>query len=428
MAILNRQKSPKIQNISKIKMNKAVLKTLSNGLPVYLINSGTQDVMKIEFLFDAGHWYEKQSLVATAANGMMSEGSKKYSGHEIAEKFDFLGTFFQLNVDNDTASVSILTLNRHLSESLEIVEDVIKNPAYPKNEFETYIAKKKQQFNVESTKVKTQARRKFNELLFGENHPYGSTTKMEDFDKLNIKKLQDFHKLYYHSGNCKIIISGKIAGNTIKLLDKFFGKDDWKTNTKTSAPKFKINSTKQNQHILLKDDAVQSAVRIGKVTFNKLHADYMGLQVLNTILGGYFGSRLMSNIREDKGYTYGIGSVLASFKHSGLFVIVSEVGADVCSAAIKEIYFELDKLCKEKVSEEELLLVKNYMLGEMIRLFDGPFALADAFKSLLEHNLDYDYYDRFIETIKNITPDDLQKLAKKYFKPDTMIEVVAGKK
>ena len=166
---------------------------------------------------------------------------------------------------------------------------------------------------------------------------------------------------------------------------------------------------------------------MGKILFNKTHPDFMGLTVLNTVFGGYFGSRLMMNIREDKGFTYGIGSGLVSLHNSGFFFITSEVGADVSKDAINEIYKELRKLTEEKIPEDELNLVRNYMLGSFMRSIDGPFALAEKYKSVLEYNLDFDYYLKFIETIKNITSNDLLNLAQKYFTEDSMIELLVGK-
>jgi predicted Zn-dependent peptidase len=160
----------------------------------------------------------------------------------------------------------------------------------------------------------------------------------------------------------------------------------------------------------------------------KTHKDFHSLTVLNTILGGYFGSRLMTNIREDKGYTYGIGSGMIPLKKAGYFFISTEVGVEVCNKAIDEIYIEINRLRNESISEKELILVKNYMIGSFLRSIDGPFALANRFKSIMEYDLDYSYYDDYISTIKNIKASDLLNLANKYLDPNSMTEVVAGKR
>jgi predicted Zn-dependent peptidase len=160
---------------------------------------------------------------------------------------------------------------------------------------------------------------------------------------------------------------------------------------------------------------------------NKLHPDHHKLQVFNTILGGYFGSRLMTNIREDKGYTYGIGSGIISLQNSGYFFISTEVGADVTKDALAEIYKEIELLRTEEVSLEELDLVKNYMLGHFLKSCDGAFNMASLFESVDSFGLDYSFYDEYINTIKTITPKTIKELGVKYFKKSDLKEVVVGK-
>ena len=150
--------------------------------------------------------------------------------------------------------------------------------------------------------------------------------------------------------------------------------------------------------------------------------------MVNTILGGYFGSRLMANIREEKGYTYGIGSRMVSMNNAGYIYISTEVGTNVCDDAVNEIYKEIDKLRNELVSSEELNLVKNYMMGDFLRSADGPFALADKFKKIMFYDLSYSYYDEFVKTVKTITPEQIQSLADQYLNPDDLYELVVGKK
>ena len=227
-------------------------------------------------------------------------------------------------------------------------------------------------------------------------------------------------------------MAGKVEEDMLVLLDNYFGGDDW--NNASSSDSFAANLSViepneiNGSELILKKDAVQSAIRIGKVLFNKKHPDFQSLQILNTLFGGYFGSRLMSNIREDKGYTYGIGSGIVSLQNSGYFFISTEVGVDVCKDALNEIYFEMNRLREELVSENELQLVKNYLLGTFLRSVDGPFAMAEKFKGIMEYNLDYDYFDNYIATIRSISASKLRNLANTYLDKNSMIELVVGKK
>ena len=215
----------------------------------------------------------------------------------------------------------------------------------------------------------------------------------------------------------------------MSLLNKYFGgvakSDERRANSD------EVNTVQGNskfKHVVNKENAVQSALRIGKVLFNFTHPDYYGFRVMFTILGGYFGSRLMSNLREDRGYTYGINARLISYLNEGYFFIASQVGVEVTNKAIKEIYKEILRLKQDKVQVNELDLVKNYMLGNFLRTLDGPFAQADMIKTLIDFNLKDDYYDKYLQKIKDITPDEIMELAGKYLQLDSMYEIVAGKK
>ena len=237
-----------------------------------------------------------------------------------------------------------------------------------------------------------------------------------------------FYKEHYHSGNCTIIASGKLDDNLIETLNRYFGKTTWGTVCDISKPEVHINATQVQKHFIERPDAIQSAIRVGRLLFNKTHPDYFKFQVLNTILGGYFGSRLMANIREDKGYTYGIGSGLSSLVNAGYFFISTEVGADVTNQTLTEIYKELHTLRTELVDEEELETVRNYVLGQFLRSVDGPYALADKFKAIWEFDLDYSYFETYFNAVKTITPQDIKDLANKYFQEKDLIELVVGKK
>jgi len=172
---------------------------------------------------------------------------------------------------------------------------------------------------------------------------------------------------------------------------------------------------------------LQSAIRMGLPFINREHPDFPAVQVLNTVLGGYFGSRLMNNIREDKGYTYGIGSGITSYKQGGAIFIATEVGADVCKAATIEIEKEINLLKTELIAEDELNLVRNYMLGSLLGSLENVFSHADKFKNLYFSGMSYEYYDRYTEIVKTVTAEELLKLANQYLDFDSFYKVIVGK-
>jgi zinc protease len=399
---------------------------LRNAIPVYMIRAGSQPVIRLDLTFRAGSWWQSTPVQASSTIAMISEGTKKRSGREIAGILDYHGAYINSSSDRDNAFLTVYFLARHTDIILPLLAEIIREPSFPAQEFQVYADRRKQDFLVEKRKVSSLAREKFALALFGPDHPYGCSFTLQDLDNIQREHIIDFHGHFYHSGNCKIVITGNFDENILAArLDEFFG-DEWNSSGIPPDVKAKKQPSAERQIFIPKSDAVQSALRIGRETFERSHPDYPGLLVLNNILGGHFGSRLMQNIREKRGYTYGIGSVLVTFRNSGFMVIVSEVGTGYHKAALKEIYRELSKLCNKPVSARELTLTRNQMLGDKLRDFDGPFATAESIRTLIEHDLETDFHDRIIHTINTITPAQLMELANEYFFPESMYEVVAG--
>lgn len=425
--MLNR-KTPPLRHIpNKINIAKAEEITLPNGVLLLVINAGSEDVCRLDFNFFAGSRYQQKRVESRATFAMLTEGSANFSSLQIAEKFDFYGSFCEHATDRDFGKVTLLSLNKYLDQSLEVLEQVIKYPIFPEKELETYRIKGKQSLIVELEKVSTLARQDFFKGLFGTSHPYGVYAEPQDYIDLQRAHLIDFHKKFITSNRCTIVLSGKIGENELKTVIKHFGEESWGEKSTPLVDFPAINTPSQKKYFSYKADAVQSAIRIGRQLVDRKHHDYCGIVVLNTILGGYFGSRLMKNIREDKGYTYGISSSILTLRELCVFVIGTEVGAEFTLPAIKEIYSEIDRLRTEPISEVELDLVRNYLLGELLRSFDGAFAIADSITSLFEYNdLNYDFFEKTIETIKTITPEQIMNLANTYLRTNDLTECIAG--
>ncbi|MBI5541406.1 MAG: insulinase family protein [Bacteroidia bacterium] len=426
MERLNRNIAPDFKLIDKININTPFIFMLHDTIPVYVLNAGTEDVIRMEVVFNAGSKYSEIPLVAAFTNLMLNEGTISRTSKQLAEEFDYYGSYLHLNADRDFAEATLYTLGKHFNKTLDLFTDIILNPSFPDDELSVLIDNKRQRYQIDEQKVKTLSAKKFNEVIFGKDHAYGRNAELNHYDLIGSQQLKDFHNRLYHKNNCKVIISGKITDDVLKRLETNFKVNDNKDFDNSFITQSVFPSS-DKKHYVEKPDAVQSSIRIGKLLINKHHEDYAGVQILNTILGGYFGSRLMSNLREDKGYTYGVGSAIASLKDAGYFTTVCEVGAESTNSAINEIYKEIYRLIDEPVETEELGRVKNYMLGEFVRMFDGPFAQSDALRSVIDFGLDQKYFENYLMVLKNISPDDLKKLAEKYFQPESMFEVVAGK-
>ena len=423
--MLNRQIAPDFKQVSTINFIQPTHKKLSNNVPVYTIYSGEQDLVRIEFIFNNVKWDVEKPLQAIAVSALLNNGTSTLSSKEIAQKIDFYGAFFQTEYVQDHSSVTLYTLNKHLAAVLPIVRDVLTDSQFPQQEIDLYIQNQKQKLQVNLKKNDILARKEFAHALFG-NTAYGVDIQARHYDELKREDLTAYFKAAYAPDNCTVIVSGKFEEASFELLNSEFGQN-WEPGHATKND-FSFSTTPRAVIYKERADAIQSAIRIGKLAVNRTHEDFAGLQILNTVLGGYFGSRLMNNIREDKGYTYGIGSGISSLQDAGYLFIATEVGAEVCAAALTEIYKEIEILKNELVGEEELTLVKNYMLGSMLGSLENVFSHADKFKNIHFFGLGYDYYENYIAKVKAITAEDIKLLANKYLNKEDFTEVVVGKK
>ena len=425
MSNLNRRIEPLTEETTTID-NPVVEKiSLENGTILRVVNGGSQEILKLDFIYDAGTYFQDSPVVASMCSAMLNEGTEKYSAKEIAEIFDFHGAYMNTSISNHKGIISLICLSKDLEKLLDVIEDIIKNSIFPENEFNTIKTNRKNGFLIELEKTSSLARRYFLKNMIGEDHSYANIVEAEDFDKLKKEDLISFYKQQYCPRNCNIIICGKVEDQHIEAIKERFS-DEYCATTEKNTPNYTIKPNTKKKHFITKANSVQSSIRIGCLSINKNHEDYNSLEVVNTIFGGYFGSRLMSNIREDKGYTYGISSAIASLPEMGYFAIATDVGNDVREETIKEIYKEIDILHNELVSEEELNLVKNYMTGELLRALDGPFSISEMVNLNLLFKIEDEYFQKKLDTIRDITAKDIQRLAIKYIKKEELFEIVVG--
>ena len=418
--MINRTEAPELQELHHIDFVTPENIELENGAILHWIHEVNDDAVKIDFIFQAGSIFDKK-LVAKLTGDMLFSGTKDKASSEITESIDRLGGFTNVEVTAEDVTVSVLGLKENIDELVAIVLDAIKNAHFDEKELSQKIQSKKQGMAISLQKVATQARRTFVKSLF-DNTPYGKMTMLEDFEKIERTEIVNFHNNFYKNGLQKIAVVGALEQSQI---DRLIVQVKGLTSEERLLNKYGFNYTADNIHIE-KEGAVQTAIRIGRILFNKTHEDYIDFTILNTVLGGYFGSRLMSSIREDKGYTYGIGSGVAQMKQTGYFFISTEVGKAVKDEAIKAIQNEIELLQNKPLDDLELSLVKNYSIGQLLKNSDGPFAMMDRYLSVTKFGMGLDYYDKVISHLQNITPKRIQELAKKYLKWEELVVVSAG--
>jgi zinc protease len=410
------------------KINLTSLETihLENGIPVYFIKNTSQDILEIQFVFEAGSIVQDKPLQARITAEMLFEGTSSYDSAQISELFDYYGSFPSSETTKDYTTVSLFLLNQHIDSLFPVLSEVIKNPNFKEENLNQLLVEHKQEFLVNIKKNSYLARNEYANLLFGNNNFYGKKVTLADFDKLTISDIQHYFQSYLTSKNCKIFLTGNVTDEVLKKLELYFGKNHWNNWVEKEVDIFE-NKNKIEKHLEVKD-SLQTAIKIGGISIGRKHPDFHHFIILNTILGGYFGSRLMTNIREEKGYTYGISSSIVTLRKSSYFSISTEVKGDVSELAVKEVYIELNKLQNELVSENEMTLVKNYLIGGLLRSIDGPFNLMERWKSMVLNNQSVEDFNSLVFTLNHVTPIEILNVAQKYYVEDNMIQLTVGRK
>lgn len=397
---------------------------LKNGVPVYEVNTGPQEVAQVEFIFYAGNWFENKKLVAAATSSLLKNGTVSKTAFELNEAFEYFGAFCNCSSQHETASIKLNSLSKDLDSILPLIAEMLTESTFPQEELDTWKQNNKQRLTVNLQKSDFVASRLIDTYLYGEAHPYGTFSTATDIDALQAEDLRTFYKKFYTHGNCIIFVSGKFDIDVQNMLNRYFGY--LPLNAPIPLQKtFLITEAVQKKYRVVNDEkGVQGAIRLARPFVGRTDPDFTKAMLLNTLFGGYFGSRLMSNIREDKGYTYGIHSYVQSHFHETSWMISTDAGKEVSEATIKETYKEMKLLCDAKIDEEELNLVRNYLLGSVLGSLDGPFQIIARWKSIILNGLDEKYFYKSINDVKYTSAEELQELSKKYLRPEDFYELV----
>ena len=414
---------PAIRIPESVDVPVANLTTLANGVRLYLLENHDQQVVRLSFVFGAGSSRQNRFFSATAAANLLSEGSDRFTARQLAEQLDFYGSYFDIAVDRDVVVVSFCALSKFFLPTLQTAEEILLRPAFPQEEFDSYRIKRRQRLEIERRKVDVRVREAFAAAMFGSEHPYGVSAPLSAYDELSREEVVDFYRRHYTADNCFVVCSGDLSDEALKAIENICMQ---LPQSGERAPLIFPASVQTPQVRLEHAGAVQSAVRVGRMLFTRNHPDYVGMQVVATVLGGYFGSRLMRNLREERGYTYGVFAAMANLDRAGYLAIATQVAAEAREDTLHQIYTEIERLRTELISEQELALVKNIMVGEMMRILDGPFGIVDVTIENVQCGTDNLAIERSVEAIRRCTPEDVQRLAEKYLRREDLVEVTVG--
>lgn len=431
--MLDRTVPPPIHSIS-FTFRKPVEHLLRNGIPIYILQAQGLDAVRIDFVFSAGQWHQARKLQALFACRMLREGCRGYTAAEFAERLDYYGAWLELSVAMNRTFVTLYTLKKHFAATMELMHRMLTEPAYDEEQLRIVCANNKAQLMVNLQKGDVLAMRALRHQLYGPGHPCGVQVEPEDYDTLQVSDVVDYYRSFYGSRACRIYLSGDVDDTQLSLVESLFGSVEWGSGDGIETLKVRdeiglnpgCNESAPSVVGLQIKGAVQDSLRMGCLLMDINSPDYLPMRVLVAILGGYFGSRLMKNVRETKGYTYHIGADLVTNTSEVMLLIHSEIQAGKADEVMAEVCHEMRRLQHEPVPEAELCMVRNYMLGEICRNYESTFSLADAYIFMEHLGLPFEHLEHTIEAIRGADAAGIMQLAQRYFCPEKLHAVVVG--
>ncbi|MBR3725727.1 MAG: insulinase family protein [Bacteroidales bacterium] len=398
--------------------------TLPNGNTLYLFPNHSLGLVKLDITLEAGSAYQTFKSQAHAASQLFGEATTLHTAQQMAEYTDFHGIVIERMADTCVSNISFYFLPQFADSLFPLIAEMFSSTLITPQLFNAYVGHRRAQLKTNFQKTSYLARNRHYEILYGADHPLGTYALPQDLDRLTLTAVADFISQYYRLASAHLVISGSVSPQLLALADQYLSPShDTTTFQPISLACHNIHPT-VSDHITL-PDTVQSTIRIGRLLpFAWDSTDYSRFMVLNTVLGGYFGSRLMSNLREDKGYTYGIYSQTQIFRHSIVMYITADVAAQATEAAVTEINREIDLLRQEPVPDAELDRVRNFMMGDFIRSIDGTFEIAERYRHMVSTEIDERLSTNLMETLATVTPDQLLSLAQSTL--TDLVTVTAG--
>jgi zinc protease len=419
--MLNRKNPPEFVQSTEFNLIPHEYQTLPNGCELYFVPGGEQEVIKIEFIINAGKWSEPSRGITHFTSILLSKGTTNHSGKYISSTLDFLGIHLDVQPGFDFTSISLYGLSKNMPLVIDLVVDILLNPSIPETELQQAKDIYLQGLRINLEKTSFLASREFRKHLFGESHPYGRDIEINDLAKINRDSLITYHTEFFK--DFIVFISGNISKEFKQIIT------DKLVQLKVKKNNANIHTTTKTESLTLhidKNESIQTSLRIGKRIIGRSHPDYPGLLLLNHIVGGFFGSRLMKNIREEKGLTYGIHSSIHALLHQSYFVIGADVNKENKELTIQEIKWELNRLQENPIPIEELNIARNHFIGSLQTEMNSPFSHVDKIKLLILFGLPIDYFNQLITSLTELNQDQLKSIAEKHFEDKRLVTVSVG--
>lgn len=429
MAYADRSTPPPVCEFFDIDFGHAQLVSLGNGGRLFLCSDCSDgDVMRLDLMFGGGKWEQRSPLQAVFASRMLRESTAAHSSDEMAAFFDFYGAWTETGASMTHSFVTLYSLGKHFGKTAARFKEMVSEPLFGESDLRTVADINKRNFIVASAKTDFMAHRAIMQSLFGSCHPAGMIPSVADYDNVSSADLCDFYSRYFVPANMSVYLSGNITPQAVETVSALFG-GDWAAGAGAPyerAERVAASAACKETFVDL-PEATQTSMRFGLFIPGRQHPDYQPLRMLVTILGGYFGSRLMQNIREEKGYTYGISASMLFYPDTAIMLVSAEVANGCYRQVREEVVKEMERLREAPVDEMEMRNVRHYMMGELMRSFEGAFYVADSKMFLDASHLTTDFYRQCVEALQTVTPADIMRVARLYLDPAQLRMAVVGK-
>lgn len=399
---------------------------MPNGVRMYRLGGVRQGVVRLDILFRGGYGVQRKPLQAMFVNRMLREGAGAMSADDISRELDYYGAWIDAYSSQECNHLTLYTMSKHFLPLVALLETMVKEPQFPSGNLEVIKRNNKSHFIVNSNKVDVVSQRYFENSLWGDGHRFGRMVQAADYDAITVDDLREYHDRVYNSGNCTLFLAGDADEMMIDMLTGKFGAAAWGAGGTLPENSVPLPETMYGYRKITVEGSLQSSVKMGFMLPSGNPEDLYRFRFLSVLLGGYFGSRLMSNIREENGYTYHIDSGLDAYGKYYAFMIASEADNSYVAPLMKEVHKELSRLVNEPVPEDEVELVRNYILGELCREYEERFTKSEAFINAWLSGEPFESVNEYIETVRGVTASELSEIARRYLAECQLIEIVAG--
>lgn len=428
MDSIDRGIAPEIKELSAMPLPEVRRKRLPNGVELVTLHQGQQPVNRLTVLWGAGNAdIEKPAALKLLCQTVM-EGTSHHSGAEIAEILEYNGAWMRMESGPHTTLLTLHSLNHTAGEVLPLAADIITGACYPEDALNRIRSKQAAALEIEMRKVATKAVVLGNKMLYGENTPMARVITPDDISAIGVEDVVSLHRKLLLGTVPTVYLAGVVPPELEALVARVFGsivfggEADAVVRSVVAQPQH----TESRSCWDVTPDSMQTAVRVVIPSLDRLHPDYEKLRFTVFVLGGYFGSRLMSNIREDKGYTYGITASLSASPEGGRVTIACQTDKSHTSQVISEIEYEIDRLAEEELGAEELAVVKHTLMSGLTALLDSPFTIMDYHQQIDSMRLPADYYVRQMSELQRFDAACVKEMTKKYLLNAPRLTAFAG--